>query len=364
MPLLDLVEFLDASGDVLAARVPGDGYGELRLGSQCIVREGQLAFFARDGQLLDMLIPGRHTITTANIPLLVNFIKLPFGSRSPFRANVFFVSLKQHTDLIWETPQPIPMRDPQFGIVRLRAGGSFIMQVAEPRRLLTAVVGSRGRFTVHDVVSQLRSTIVARLADAIAECMRERSLSVIDLVAEYDELSDIACEALKDDFASLGLSLTRFYINTISVPAELEQQFDRVGGVAAMGGMADYTRYKAAEALGDAARSGGDGLVGAGVGLGAGINLGAVMGQALASSLQPPSQPAATPPPPATPAAATPPAAAATIDCPRCQQTLPAAAKFCFECGSPLSPPACPNCGQPASAGAKFCIECGTALER
>jgi membrane protease subunit (stomatin/prohibitin family) len=261
MPLLDLVEFLDPKGDVLAARVPEDGYGELRLGSQCIVREGQLAFFARDGQLLDMLIPGRHTITTANIPLLVNFIKLPFGSRSPFRAHIFFVSLKQHTDLKWETPQPIPMRDPQFGIVRLQAGGSFIIQVAEPRRLLTALVGSRGRFTVHDVVSQLRSTIIARLVDVIAERMRERQLSVIDLVTEYDELSAIATEALKDDFAGLGFSLTRFYINNISVPKELEQQFDRVGGVAAMGGMADYTRYQAAEALGDAARSDGSGII-------------------------------------------------------------------------------------------------------
>src|SRR5919201_269645 len=292
MALLDLVEYLDSTGNVLAARVPPDGSGELRLGSQCIVREGQLAFFARDGRFLDMLIPGRYTLTTANIPLLVDLLKLPFGSKSPFRADVYYVSLQQHTDLKWGTPQPIPMRDAQFGMVRLRAFGTYIVQVAEPRKLLTGVVGTRGRFTVQDVEEQMRSSIIARVADVIAERMRERKLSVLDLATEYDEPSESAHEVLKKDFAGLGMELTRFYINTISVPEELERRLDQVGGVAAMGGMDDYTRFKAAEALQDAAKSGGNSLAGAGVGLGVGINLGAVMGNALTPTLQPSQAPA------------------------------------------------------------------------
>lgn len=287
MPLLDVVEFVDPTGSTLVARVPPDGYGELRLGSQCIVREGQLAFFARDGRFLDMLIPGRHTLTSNNIPLLIDLVKIPFGNRSPFRADVFFVSLHQYTDLKWGTSQPIPMRDAQFGMVRLRAFGTFMLQVAEPRRLLTSVMGTRGRLLVQDIEEQLRSSIIARVADVIAERMRERKLSVLDLATEYDELSEMAHEALKNDFAALGLELTRFYINTISVPEELERRLDQVGGVAAMGGMNDYTRFKAAEALQDAARAGGDNLAGAGVGLGAGVSLGQVMGQSLQSSLQP-----------------------------------------------------------------------------
>jgi membrane protease subunit (stomatin/prohibitin family) len=287
MPLLDVVEFLDPTGNVLAARVPPDGSGELRLGSQCIVREGQLAFFARDGRLLDMLIPGRHTLTTANIPLLVELFKIPFGNKSPFRADVYFVSLQQHTDLKWGTPQPIPMRDTQFGMVRLRAFGTYILQVAEPRRLLSAVVGSRGHFTVQDVAEQLRSSITARVADVIAERMREKKLSVLDLATEYDELSLMAHDALKPDFQNLGLELVRFYINTISVPEELEKRLDQVGGVAAMGGMNDFTRFKAAEALQDAAQNTGNSLAGAGVGLGAGAQLGALMGQTIAGSVQP-----------------------------------------------------------------------------
>jgi membrane protease subunit (stomatin/prohibitin family) len=349
MALLDLVEYLDPTGNVLAARVPPEGSGELRLGSQCIVREGQLAFFARDGRFLDMLIPGRHTLTTANIPLLVDFIKLPFGNKSPFRADVYYVSLQQHTDLKWGTPQPIPMRDAQFGMVRLRAFGTYIAQVAEPRKLLTSVVGTRGRFTVQDLEEQLRSSIIARVADVIAERMRERKLSVLDLATEYDELSDMAHETLKKDFAALGMELTRFYINTISVPEELERRLDQVGGVAAMGGMDDYTRFKAAEALQDAAKSGGNNLAGAGVGLGVGMNLGAVMGQALTPTLQPQLAPA-------------PAAQSQGKVCPKCNAQNVAAAKFCNECGASLMPIACPKCGHIPQAGAKFCIECGTGL--
>ena len=228
MALLDLVEYLDPTGNVLAARVPPDGSGELRLGSQCIVRESQLAFFARDGRFLDMLIPGRHTLTTANIPLLIDLLKLPFGNKSPFRADVYYVNLQQHTDLKWGTPQPIPMRDSQFGMARIRAFGTYVVQVAEPRRLLTSVVGTRGRLTVQDVEDQLRSSIIARVADVIGEWMRERKLSVIDLATEYDELSEAAHAALKTDFASLGLELTRFYINTITIPEELERRLEHL----------------------------------------------------------------------------------------------------------------------------------------
>lgn len=352
MALLDIAEYVDPTGNVLAARIPPDGTGELRLGSQCIVREGQLAFFARDGRFLDMLIPGRHTLTTANIPLLIEFVKLPFGSRSPFRADVFFVSLKQHTNNPWATPQPIPMRDAQFGMVRLRASGTYITQVAEPRRLLTSVVGTRGLLTVQDVEAQLRSSIGARIADVIAQHMRERRLSVLDLATEYDELSAMATDGLRADFAGLGLELTRFYINAISVPENLEQRLDQAGGVAALGGLGDYTRFKAAEALGDAAQSDG-GLAGAGVQLGAGASLGAVMGQSLAHALQPAAAPAPQAPPPQAP----------TVACAGCGTQLPARAKFCMECGTPVGPRRCPACSHEVAAGAKFCIECGTSLK-
>jgi len=183
---------------------------------------------------------------------------------------------------------------------------------------------------------------------------------VLDLATEYDELSEMAYEVLKDDFAALGLQLTRFYINTISVPEELERRLDQVGGVAAFGGLGDYTRFKAAEALHDAARAGGDSAVGAGIGLGAGMNLGALMGQALQQQTPPPQLPPQPAMQPAAPQAAQ---SAAMKACPRCGVSVPENAKFCSECGASLRPAACPQCGHAVTPGAKFCIECGAALK-
>ncbi len=345
MPLLDLVEYLDPTGNVLAARVPREGSGELRLGSQCVVREGQMAFFVRDGRLLDMLTPGRHTLSTHNIPLLVELIKLPFGNKSPFRADVYYVNLHQLTDLKWGTPQPILMRDSQFGMVRLRAFGSYVIQVGDPRRLLTEVVGTRGLYTVQDVEEHLRSSINSRMADVLGEYMRERKLSVLDLATEYDELSALTHMALKNDFCAMGIELKRFYINTISVPEDLERRLDQVGGVAAFGGIADYTRFKSAEAIQDAARSGSSSIAGVGVGLGAGASLAAAMTNTITSTVNPGSQ-----------------SASSISQCGKCGTASPVAAKFCSECGASLKPVTCAGCGSAGVPGSKFCSECGGPL--
>jgi membrane protease subunit (stomatin/prohibitin family) len=301
MAILDVVEFLDPVGDVLAARVPEHGSGEFRLGSQCIVRDGQVALFCVDGRALDSLEPGRHTLSSNNIPLLVDLLSIPFGGRSPFRADVYFVNLHQMTDLRWGTSQPIPVRDPQFGVVRLRAFGTYIIQVENSGHFVTTVVGTRGRFTRGDIEDQLRSIIVTRLADTLAEMMNQQKLSVIDLASEYNEISSAVGESLWDDFSGLGLRLVRFYVNTISVPEEVEKMMDKSAGVNVFGGMDGYTRFKAAEALGDAAKAGGDNIAGAGVGLGAGMQLGSILGNALhgQQQQQSPQQQQQQPPQPA-----------------------------------------------------------------
>lgn len=286
MAILDVVEFLDPVGDVLAARVPEHGSGEFRFGSQCIVRDGQVALFCRDGRALDSFEPGRHTLTSYNLPLLTDLLSIPFGGRSPFRADVYFVNLHQMTDLRWGTPQPLPVRDPQFGVVRLRAFGTYIIQVENSAQFVTTVVGTRGRYTRADIEDQLRSIILTRLADSLAELMAQQQLSVADLATQYNEISSTVGEAVWDDFTALGLRLARFYVNTITLPEEVERQIDQASGVQAFGGIDNYTRFKAAEALGDAARAGGDNLTGAGVGLGAGMQLGHIMGGALGQPTQ------------------------------------------------------------------------------
>jgi membrane protease subunit (stomatin/prohibitin family) len=368
MAVLDVVEYLDPIGDVLAARVPEHGSGEFRLGSQCIVRDGQVALFCVDGRAMDMLEPGRHTLNSNNIPLLVDLLSIPFGGRSPFRADVYFVNMHQMTDLRWGTSQPIPVRDQQFGVVRLRAFGTYIIQVDNPSHFVPTIVGTRGRYTRTDIEDQLRSIIVTRMADKLAELMAQQKLSIVDLASEYNEISSAVGEGLWDDFSSLGLRLVRFYVNTISVPEEVEKMIDKSSGVQVFGGMQGYTQFKAAEALGDAAKAGGDNIAGAGVGLGAGLQLGQILGGALGQQGQQGQQPqqgqqAPTgQQAPAGPQAPAPPTIQMAT-CKQCSEPLPPGAKFCPNCGTaaPQGPAHCTQCGTELPGGAKFCPNCGNA---
>lgn len=342
MALLDLIEFADPIGNELVHRIPGQGSAELRFGSQCIVREGQIAVFARDGVAADLLAPGRHTLSTYNIPLLGRLIGLPFGGRSPFRAEVYYISTRLFTDLKWGTSQPILVRDPQLGGVRLRAFGVYAMQIGEPRLLIERLVAARGLYTTADIESYLRTVIVQHMADLTAEFMVRERMSVLDLASQYNELSALATEALGSEFAELGLTLKRFYINAITLPAEVEERLDAATGVNLFGGIDGYTRYKAAEALGTI---GSNSAASAVVGLGLGNSLNGLIGQSLAPALSP---------------------VASTAACTSCQTALPVAARFCPTCGSAqqaqvvVTPQQCARCNTELAPNARFCTACGT----
>jgi len=283
MALLEVIEFLDESGKEIIHRVPEQGSGEIRLGSQLVVRESQVAVFFRDGKALDVLGPGRHTLTTANIPLLVNLIALPFGSKSPFRAEVVFVNMREFIDQKWGTPQMIPYRDKDFGIVRLRAFGTYAMQVADPHLFVNKIAGTQGIYTTDRLEEYLRNMLVSRFADLLGENLT----SVLDLAGKYDELAGAMRAKMADDFAALGLTLKAFYITAVTVPEEVEKAIDERAQMGALGDMAAYTRFKTARAIGDAARAeGGGGLAGAGLGLGAGVGLGGVLAGTMAQVAQ------------------------------------------------------------------------------
>lgn len=292
MALLEVIEFLDETGKHIVHRIPERGSGEIRLGSQCIVRESQVAVFFRDGKALDVLGPGRHTLTTANIPLLVNLIKLPFGSKSPFRAEVIFVNMREFVDMKWGTPQMIPYRDSDFGIVRLRGHGTYAIQVADPQLFVNKIAGTQGIYTTDRLEDYLRSMLVSRLADLIGETLT----SVLDLAGQYDELSGAIRVKMVDDFAALGLNLKAFYITAITVPEDVERAIDERAQMGAIGDMDAYLQFKAARAVGDAAAQpggGAGGLTGAGLGLGAGVGLGGVLAGTIAQATQPSGQQAA-----------------------------------------------------------------------
>ena len=282
--ILEVIEYLDPTGQEIVHRVPEGGSGEIVLGSQCIVRENQVAIFFRDGRALDMLGPGRHTLTTLNIPLLVNYLKIPFGSKSPFRAEVVFVNLKDYLDLDWVAPKPIPYRDEEFGMVRLGTQGKFAFQVGRPQLFVNQIVGTQGLYTTGDILGFLQSILLSHLTDLLGEVQT----SLLDLPAHYDELGAGLRAKSSDDFEGLGLLLKSVYLTAISIPPEVEKAIDERASMGAIGDMQTYMQFKAARALGDAARAGGGeggSFAGMGVGLGAGMGLGAAMAGAISQAV-------------------------------------------------------------------------------
>ena len=293
--ILEIIEYLDPTGRELVHRVPEGGSGEIVLGSQCIVRENQVAIFFRDGRALDVLGPGRHTLTTLNIPILVNYLKVPFGSKSPFRAEVVFVNLKDYLDIPWAAPKPIPYRDSDFGMVRLDTEGKFAFRVGRPQLFVNQVVGTQGLFSTGDILRYLQSIVTSRLADLLGEL----NVSVLDVAARYDELGAGLRTRASEDFEGIGLMLKSVYITSVNVPPDVEKAIDERASMGAIGNMDTYLQFKAARALGDAATAGGGeggNYAGMGVGLGAGMGLGATMASAINQSLPGGGQPAAPAP--------------------------------------------------------------------
>lgn len=349
MAILDVIEYPNERADELVHRVPEVGAGEFRLGSQLIVRESQRAVFFRDGKALDVFGPGRHTISTDNIPLLGGLIGLPFGGRSPFTAEVYFVSVRDFTDLKWGTPQALVYRDKELGMIRLRAYGTYAIRVADPQLFVTQIVGTRGSYSTPAIEDYLRSIILNEFNDLLGGAQT----SILDIQAMTGELAIAARSALTDDFAQLGLDLRGFQISAITPPDEVQARIDERSGMAALGDMGQYMQYQTARAIGDIGAGGGDagGAAAAGVGVGAGMGMGAAMAGAVRDAFS---------------GAGSGQQQAPTQTCPNCGFAAPAGAKFCPNCGQSLQPAAstvaCPKCGTQNPAGAKFCTNCGTGL--
>jgi len=332
MAILDLVQYPNPMPDEIVHRVPESGAGEFRLGSQLVVREAQQAVFVRDGKALDLFGPGRHTLSTNNIPLLGALIGLPFGGSSPFTAEVYFVTMRDFLDLKWGTPQPIVYRDKDFGMIRLRAHGTYAVRVADPQLFVNQIVGTRGSYSVGDLDDYLRSIIVSQFNDLLGTA----HTSLLDIQGMTLELATTAQNALATSFTQLGLSLVAFQIGAIVPPEEVAAKIDERSGMAAVGDMAAYTQFQAAQAMRDAAQNPGGGAAATGVGLGAGMAMGQAMGnavnQAASGTRSTPSQADSQPAPTSSPAAA--PETGTPAFCAQCGKPLPAGAKFCPSCGA------------------------------
>ena len=348
---IEVIEWTDPTHDTIVHRFPVNN-NEIKMGAKLVVREGQTAVFVNEGQLADVFEPGTYTLSTQNMPVMTMLRSWPYGFNSPFKAEVYFISSLQFTDLKWGTRNPIMMRDAEFGMVRLRAFGSYAMKVADPEKLMKEIVGTDGHFTVDEISGQLRDLVLTHFANDIADL----KVPVLDLAQNYRQVSEKLQDRLEGEFQEYGFDLTRFLIENISLPPEVEEMLDKRTSMGIVGA-GDFTQFQAATALEAAAESGGGGGLVGGLSLGAGV----AMGQHMASAITGAQQPAAPAPGPAAPAPAAP--AVAQVACVSCSAQIDVGAKFCSGCGASQAAKSCPKCEAELEPGAKFCSECGEKIE-
>ncbi len=279
--VFDVVEYPSEMADELVHRFPETGVADLRFGSQVIVRESQAAVFFRDGRALDVLGPGRHTITTANVPLLTDLLGKLFGDRTPFTAEIYFVSMREFADRKWGTPQPIIVRNTGvgLGIALLQGFGTYSFQVTDPQQFVTQIVGQLGAYRTSDIETRLRTMLLSRLQDLLGETTTQKN--VLDLIGLTDELGAGVRAKAQDDFLAIGLLLKSFYIGNLKPSDKSAKELREMG----MLDMQTYTQLQAADAMRDAAQnpSGGAGLT---AGIGAGMGIGNVLSGSLAGMTQ------------------------------------------------------------------------------
>ncbi len=330
---LEVIQAQDQTGNEMIRRVPEQGTADIKAGAVCVVEESQVAVFLRDGQVMDVLGPGRHVLSTANLPVLSKVLGLPYGGKSPFQAAVVFVNQKVFTNMKWGTRQPVAFRDRELGVVRLRAYGVFAMRIADASLCLNTLAGTQGVFTSNDIEEYLRDVIVSRLNDLFGE----RLSSLLDLPAIYNELATEARLELQHDFHRFGIDLIDFFITSVTPTEEVQKALDERAGIHAVGPMDQYLQYQAAKALGRPGASGGGEGAASGLGLGVGAGMGLLLPQAILG--RHPQMGAGAGGGGGGVAAGT---------------------GFCPHCGGSLNAPAhCSSCEAVLPASAQFCPRCG-----
>ena len=274
---IDIIEWIDDTADTMIWRFPRY-HAEIKTNAQLTVRETQIAVLVNEGQFADVFQPGRYQLTTSNMPILTTLKGWKYGFNSPFKVDVYFVNTKQFLNLRWGTANPIMMRDPEFGPIRIRAFGSYCFRVEpDPTRFIRNVAGTDGNFTTEGVAEQLRNFVITKFTDYLAES----KIAALDLAANLNEFSTELNIALKHDFSEFGIELTKFLVENISLPEAVEEALDKRTSMGVIGNMTTYTQMQFADSLKDAANNptGGGNLAGDAMGAGIGLAMAGQLAQ-------------------------------------------------------------------------------------
>lgn len=356
---LEFIEWLDDTGKEIVHRIPEKGSGEIKLGAQLVVREYQAAVFFYKGKAYDAMGPGRHTLRTANIPILNKIMAIPWALNNPLRTEVYFVNMKLFPDLKWGTRDPLAFKDSELGMVRLRAFGIFNMRVIQPVLFINTIVGAQVAYKTRDIEEFLGRVVVSRFNDVLGKKIK----TILDIPKYYDEMSDKLRNRLQEDFSHMGLALTHIYINSITPPQEVQQAIDDRSKLNALEDLNKFLKLKTAVAIenisqqmgGEGSSGGGKGdnmastmgsTMGAGMGLGMGFMMPAMLADYLKGSGRSDLMKQA-------------------LQCPDCKNPISLDAKFCSSCGHQLIViQQCSECGKNLPPTARFCPKCGTSVEQ
>lgn len=358
--LLKVIEWTDTRSDLIAYKFPMTDRAEIMNGSTLTVREGQVAIFAKDGKIADIFAPGRHKLNTANLPVLTTIMNWHHGFNNPFKCDVYFINTTLFPGQKWGTPNPFTMRDPEFGVIRIRAFGTYSFRVNDARLLMGQLLGARNEFTVANVKEKLRSVITSNISNIIASS----KYNAIDLSTKLVDFNRIAREALAPMFEAVGFEIAAFFVDNISFPEEVERAIDERSSVGLMSDkMGSFVAMQQAKALRDAAQNtSGGGPVGAFMGMGMMGNLGGMAMNNVQDTTHSAGLGRGPVNQPATPAAPQQPAAA-TVPCTGCKAQIPSGSKFCGQCGTRQDEEkTCGKCKVKVKPGAKFCAQCGEKL--
>jgi membrane protease subunit (stomatin/prohibitin family) len=338
---LEVIEWFDETGRELAHRIPEKGSGEVKFGAQLTVRESQAAVMFYNGKAGDAFGSGRHTLTTANIPIITKLLALPWAMTSPLRTEVYFTNMKVFTNLKWGTRDPVAFKDQELGLIRLRAHGVFNIRIIQPVLFINTMVGTMGRLATEEIAEYLKRVIISRFNDLLGEKLD----TIFNLPGRYEELSASLQAMLQRDFSHFGLALSQLYITSITPPAEVQQTIDDKSRLGIVTDLDRLVQLKAASAMEKAAEA--SGAAANGMGMGLGFMLPAIFSDLMRGQTNGDGARGQEP-------------LVAKNQCPDCRRTIPADARFCPFCGHQIVVISqCANCAKNLPANARFCPKCG-----